>query len=148
MRWRLFAVMLTAVAVTAPLSAADYGTAEEARAMLDRVVAAMQADEAKALAMFIKGEGGFQDRDLYPYCVGPDGHFSAHPTLTGTSATDLQDKAGNPVGQKVVDAANANPGEVVEVSYVWTRPGEATPVEKVAFVTRIGDQICAVGYYK
>jgi signal transduction histidine kinase len=140
--------MLTAVAVTAPLSAADYGTAGEARAMLDRVVAAMQADEAKALAMFTKGEGGFQDRDLYPYCVGPDGHFSAHPTLTGTSATDLQDKAGNPVGQKVVDAANANPGEVVEVSYVWTRPGEDTPVEKVAFVTRIGDQICAVGYYK
>jgi signal transduction histidine kinase len=145
---RLFAAVLTALTLAGPALATDYGTAEEARAMLDRVVAAMEADEAKALSMFTNGEGGFKDRDLYPYCVGPDGNFSAHPTLAGTSATDLKDKAGAPVGQNVIEAANANPGEVVEVTYVWTRPGETTPVEKVAFVTRIGDQICAVGYYK
>jgi signal transduction histidine kinase len=148
MRKRLFALMLTALTATAPLAAAEYGTAEEAKAMLDKVVAAMKADEAKALSMFTKEEGGFKDRDLYPYCIGPDGNFSAHPSLVGTSATDLMDKAGAPVGQKVIAAANSEPGEITEVSYVWTRPGEMTPVEKVAFVTRIGDQICAVGYYK
>jgi len=140
--------MLAALTAAAPLSAGEYGTAEEARTMLDKVVAAMKADEAKALSMFTKGEGGFKDRDLYPYCVGPDGTFSAHPTLMGTSATDLKDKAGEPVGQKVIAAGNSGPGEVLEVSYVWTRPGETTPVQKIAFVTKIGDQICAVGYYK
>lgn len=41
----------------------------------------MKADEAKALSMFTEGDGGFKDRELYPYCVGPDGKFSAHPTL-------------------------------------------------------------------
>ena len=140
--------MVTALTVSAPLLASEYGTAAEARAMLDKVVAAMMADEAKALSMFTKGEGDFKDRDLYPYCVGPDGNFSAHPTLVGTNATELKDKAGDPVGQKIIDAANTKAGEVAEVSYVWTRPGETTPVEKVAFVTKLGDQICAVGYYK
>ena len=148
MRKRLFGFMLTVLTAAPPLAAAEYGSAEEAKAMLDKVVAAMQTDEAKALSMFTNGEGGFKDRDLYPYCVGPDGNFSAHPTLVGTNATELKDKAGDPVGQKIIDAANTKAGEVAEVSYVWTRPGETTPVEKVAFVTKIGEQICAVGYYK
>ena len=44
------------------------GTAQEARAMLDKAVAAAKADRDVALAMFNKGEGGFRDRDLYPFC--------------------------------------------------------------------------------
>ena len=43
---------------------ADYGTAEEAKAMLERAVAAVKEDKAKALVMFNNGEGGFKDRDL------------------------------------------------------------------------------------
>ena len=43
--------------------------ADEARAMLMKAVAAVQADKAKALDMFNKGEGGFRDRDLYVFCV-------------------------------------------------------------------------------
>ena len=144
----VFGSALAVLAGSAAVFAGDFGTAAEARAMLDKVVAAMKADDAKALAMFTKGEGGFKDRDLYPYCIGPDGNFSAHPTLVGTDATELKDKAGAPVGEKVLSAANMKPGEVVEVTYVWTRPGETTPVDKVAFVTKIGNQTCAVGYYK
>ena len=45
------------------------GTAEEAKTMLMKAVAALRADEAKALEMFNKGEGGFRDRDLYVFCV-------------------------------------------------------------------------------
>ena len=36
--------------------------------MLDKAVAAVKADQAVALGMFDKGEGGFLDRDLYPFC--------------------------------------------------------------------------------
>ena len=35
------------------------GTANEAKAMLMKAVAAVKADKAKALDMFTKGEGGF-----------------------------------------------------------------------------------------
>ena len=45
------------------------GTADEARAMLMKAVAAVRVDEAKALDMFNKGEGGFLDRDLYVFCA-------------------------------------------------------------------------------
>ena len=67
-------LMMGVVAASAlTLSAAavaqeSHGTAQEARALLDKVVAAVKADKTKALAMFNKGEGGFRDRDLYPFC--------------------------------------------------------------------------------
>lgn len=52
-----------------PTRAADYGTADEGKAMLERAVAAVKEDKAKALDMFNKGEGGFKDRDLYVFCA-------------------------------------------------------------------------------
>lgn len=125
---------------------AEFGSPGEAKAMLEKAVAAVKADKAKALGMFSKGEGGFKDRDLYPYCGGPDGNFTAHPTLLGKSLKDLKDKSGKPLGADVYAAAAE--GVVSEVSYMWPRPGQTEPVQKVAYVTKVGDQVCAVGYYK
>ena len=73
------------VAFVGVARAAPSGTPAEAKAMLERVVLAVKADKSRALVMFTKGEGGFKDRDLYPYCGGPDGNFTAHPTLLGRS---------------------------------------------------------------
>lgn len=127
-------------------AADEYGTPTEAKAMLEKAVAALQADQAQALEMFTKGEGGFKDRDLYPYCGGPDGTFTAHPSLAGKSLKGLKDKAGKPLGEEVYAAAKE--GEIAEVSYMWPRPGESDPVQKVVYVTKVGDQVCAVGYYQ
>ncbi len=137
-----------AAAALAPLAAfaAEYGSAQEARAMLDKAVAAVKQEKQKALQMFTKGEGGFKDRDLYPYCGGPDGNFTAHPTLVGKSLKELQDKAGKPLGEEVY--TRAKEGEIDTVTYMWPRPGENEPVEKVVYVTKVDDQVCAVGYYK
>ena len=126
--------------------AAEFGTAAEAKAMLEKAVAALKADKAGALAKFQKGEGGFKDRDLYPFCGGPDGNFTAHPTLTGKSLKDLKDKAGKALGAEMYTVAAE--GKIAEVSYMWPRPGKTEPVQKVSFVTKVGDQVCAVGYYK
>ena len=147
MRGKLAALFtITLFAFVAVATAAASGSPAEARAMLERVVLAVKADNARALVMFTKGEGGFKDRDLYPYCGGPDGNFTAHPTLLGRSFKDLRDKYGKPLGAEIYAAAQE--GLISEVAYMWPRPGETDPVTKVAFVTRIGDQVCAVGYYK
>ena len=62
--------------------AAEYGTAEEAKAMLERAVAAVKEDKAKALDMFNNGEGGFKDRDLYVWCANAsDGIITAQPYM-------------------------------------------------------------------
>ena len=72
------AVILSFFPLAAPSAAADFGTPEEAKAMLERAVAAVKEDKAKALDMFNKGEGGFKDRDLYVWCANAsDGIMTA-----------------------------------------------------------------------
>ena len=41
----------------------------------------------------------------------------------------------------------AREGSVSEIRYLFPRPGSTVPVPKVSFVTRVGDQVCGVGYY-
>ena len=133
--------MAAALAATAAFAQAQFGTAAEAKAMLDKAVAAVKADKANA------GTGGFKDRDLYVFCAGPDGILSAHPALKGKQLTSIVDKNGKKLGEEM--AASAAEGKVAEVSYMWPRPGaDTTPVQKVSYVTKVGDQICGVGYYK
>lgn len=121
--------------------AAQYGTADEAKAMLGRAIAAVKQDEANALDHFNKGDDGFKDRDLYVFCANAsDGIVTAHPTRKGAQLKNF------PLGQQVMRTAAA--GKVSEVTYQWPRPGSAKPLEKHTFYTKVGDQICGVGYYK
>jgi hypothetical protein len=71
LRLPVFVAIYVAVlcAAIGPIRAGQYGTPEEAKAMLERAVAAVKEDKAKALDMFNKGEGGFKDRDLYVACA-------------------------------------------------------------------------------
>ncbi len=126
------------------------GTAAEAKAMLEKVVAAVKADQTKALVMFNNGEGGFKDRDLYPFCFDSgNGTVAATPAknLIGTDVRALKDKTGKLFGEDLYRAAQAS--TVTEVSYMFPRPGtDTTPVEKISFVTKVGNLGCGVGYYK
>lgn len=145
-RGHLTVAMSAIILAGAALAQAQFGTAPEAKAMLDKAVTAVKADKAKALDNFTKGEAGFKDRDLYPFCGGPDGKFTAHPTLAGQSLKDLKDKAGKAFGEEIYKVAEE--GKVNEVGYMWPRPGATDPVQKSTYVTKVGDQVCAVGYYK
>ena len=125
----------------------QYATAEEAKALLEKAVAAIKKDKAKAIDMFNKGEGGFKDRDLYVYCANAsDGIITAHPTLKGKHLHDIVGKKGAPLGKTIME--NATEGTIKDTTYWWPRPGSDKPLEKTAFYTKVGDQICAVGYYK
>jgi hypothetical protein len=130
-----------------PTRAAEYGTADEAKAMLERAVAAVKEDKAKALDMFSKGEGGFTDRDLYVWCADSEGIVTATPYWNkGKQVKDIKGKRGAPFGETVME--NATEGTVKETTYWWPRPGTDKPLEKTIFYTKVSDQICAVGYYK
>ena len=126
--------------------AAEVGSADEAKAMPERVAAAIATDKEAALRQLSAGTGGFRDRDLYPFCVGPDGNFSAHPALVGQNLHDLTDKNGKALGVELYEAARE--GQIAKVDYAWPRPGTATPVAKAIYVTRVDDQVCGVRYYK
>ena len=104
-------------------------------------------NNAKALDMINKGEGGFKDRDLYVSCANAsDGLVTAHPYIKGEHLQDIKGKKGYPLGQEMMQ--NATEGTIKHVTYWWPRPGTDKPLEKTNFYTKIGDQICGVGYYK
>ena len=151
-------IIAAASAAMLTLSAAAFaqqgqtGTAQEARAMLDKAVAAVKADQAVALGMFNKGEGGFRDRDLYPFCfrIG-DGKLLATPVsvTSGTDVRTLKDFTGKVYGPEFYAAAQKPEGQITEVSYMFPKPGTTAPAApKVSFITKAGDLGCGVGYYK
>ena len=139
--------MLSATTLVAA-AAADFGTAEEAKAMLERAVAAVKEDKAKAFDMFNKGEGGFKDRDLYVFCANAsDGIITAQPYWNrGKQLRDIQGMRGSSLGETMMQ--NATEGTIKETTYWWPRPGSDKPLEKHAFYTKVRDQNCGVGYYK
>ena len=146
-------LMMTVVSAAAlALSAAAFAqqgdpTAQEARAMLEKAVAALKENKEKALEMFNKGEGGFKDRDLYVFCANAsDGMLAAHPYLKGEQLQDIVGKKGFPLGREIMRTATE--GQIKEVSYFWPRPGSDKPLEKHTFYTKVAGQNCGVGYYK
>jgi len=145
-------ITVLALSSTAFAQQGQLGTADEAKAMLLKAVAAVKADRDVALGMFNKGEGGFRERDLYVFCSrAGDGKNVAGPVSvpTGTDSRTLKDPTGKEFGKELYAAAQKPEGQVTEISYMFPKPGTTTPaVPKVSFVTRVADLGCGVGYYK
>ena len=150
-----------ALAVVAGLAAAtgciaaekgEFGTAGEAKAMVENAVARLKQNEAAALIDFNNPGGTFRDRDLYVFCFNTiSAKFVAHinSSLIGTDVRLLYKPDGTSLGSKVFDAAiAANEGAIVSVGYDFPRPGTTTPVPKESYVAKVGTTACGVGYYK
>jgi hypothetical protein len=138
-------LMLTAASAIAQ----GFGSAEEARAMLDRAVAALKSDEAKALREFNDADNKeFHDRDLYVSCFNiADGKFIAAPSaMLGTDIRTFN-AGDDPIGQRAFDAIQGMPeGKVVTMDFNFPKAGK--PAVKQSLETRIGNQGCGVAYYK
>jgi len=141
------AVLVLFLRASGPAAQAQFGTEAEARAMLNRAVAAVKENKEKALETFNKGAGGFKDRDLYVFCANAsDGTLTAHPHLKGEHLQDIVGKKGFPLGKVIMETATE--GKIDQVTYWWPRPGSDKPLEKHSFYTKVADQTCGVGYYK
>jgi hypothetical protein len=157
LRTSMIAAVSAAVLMVSPAAFAQQtgGTAEEAKAMLVKAVAAVKEDKTKALDMFNKGEGGFLDRDLYVFCINvSDGITVAmgnpnEKQLIGHDGRARKDSTGKAYGLELYAAGQKPEGQITEVNYMREKPGpNKTPVPKVSFVERAGDIFCGVGYYK
>jgi cytochrome c len=108
MRLKMIGALVCAMALAgAALAQAQFGTAAQAKALLEKAVAELKANEAAALAKFNKADGGFRDRDLYVFCYDmATGKFTAHvnQSLLCTDVKALKEKDGSPLGQKVFNA--------------------------------------------
>jgi cytochrome c len=128
------------------------GTAAEAKAMFERAVGALKANEATALAAFNdKNNKEYHDRDLYVFCYNmTDGSFTAHVNSAMIGKDVRTIKVGDDsLGQRIFDVITKAPeGAVSTVEYKFPKPGTTEPVPKESYVTRIANQGCGVGYYK
>lgn len=146
-------------ALAAPAASAlaqDFASRAEAEVMLKRAVTMLKSDEKRALDLFTSGHGGFMSKDLYVFCMGADGMLTAHPHYMGNSLANWKDATGKAVGREILAAAQE--GKFAEVTYTAPQPkgrkmSASHPdlekqVQKVSFVTKVGRQVCGVGYYK
>ena len=148
-----FVLALTAGAALFVNAALALGTAEDAKAMLAKTVAALKADKAKTLDEINAGTDGFLQGDIYPFCFNlSDGTnlAVANPNAKGLIGKDVRtfkDATGDNYGERLFAAAKE--GQINEVSYMFAKPGpDKTPVPKVSFVTAVAGVGCGVGYYK
>jgi hypothetical protein len=155
MRKSLFRLGITASMLlwtVASASGQQLGTAEQARAMLDRAVSALKSNEATALNKFNDPNNKqFHERDLYVFCYDmSDGKITAYesPALLNVDIRTLALKD-DPVGKRAYEALQKAPeGSIITIDYKFPKPGTAEPVPKQTLETRFGNQGCGVTYYK
>ena len=146
-------LMLWAALVTSSLacpngasSAEEYGSSAEAKAMLQRAIAAVKADKGGAIAKFNHNDPAFRDRDLFVFCFNRNnGKFTAHEAMVDWDVRLLQDIWGSPFGEQMFAVKN---GETIEVAYLSPVPGSPSLVPRRAYVTTIDDQACGVSAYQ
>ena len=148
------ALVVLAVVMSTSASAAatkpQRGTPTEANAMLDAAVDHFKAvGRDRALADFTAGKAPFRDRDLSVFCVDAKHTVVAnggYPDHVGSSADDLVDAKGSPLGKALWDAARKNPSG--SISYPHVNPVTKKPEDKTAFYSKVADDLlCGVGAY-
>jgi hypothetical protein len=145
--------LLSAMAVLVSTTAFAQGTAADAKAMLEKTVAAVKVDKAKTLDQINKDENGFLVGDIYPFCFNlSDGLLVANANLNvkqllGKDVRTFKDPTGDLYGPRLYDQAKE--GQINEVSYMSPKPGaDQTWVPKASLVTAVAGLGCGVGYYK
>ena len=130
--------------------AGEFGSRDEAKAMVERAAAFYKANgKEKSLAEFGNPKGQFIDRDLYLIIYGGDGVRLAHPynpKLVGKSALDIVDFDGKPYGKEMIDLANSKGSGWVD--YKFTDPTTKKLSDKSTYLLKVDDIIIACGVYK
>lgn len=125
------------------------GSAEQARELLERAVAAVATRGESAVTDFNAIDGGFIQDDLYVFAVDiPSRRFLAHgvmPQLVGRDGRDLRDPKGKPI---ILDMLNIVERKGAgELDYAWRNPVTGKVESKHTFLRKVGDVMIGVGYY-
>ena len=143
------ATLLVASVVTVPASAADFGTKDEAVAMVKRAIARVAEvgfDTAKSEMM--DPHGKFVDRDIYMVVVDMTGTRLVHgqnPKLVGKTYADAVDVNGKEYGKDVMGIATG-PG-TGWVSFMFKDPITGKVLPKENYVERAGNYVYLAGVY-
>lgn len=134
-----------------PGFASEFGTREEAVAMVKRVQEKFRTDgpEATFKAVTDQSIKEFHDRDLYPFIYDLNGLNVAHgarPALVGKNLVSLKDQDGKYLIKEII-------GIVMDqgsgwINYKWPNPITNKIEDKSSYVEKMGDYLVGVGVYR
>ena len=151
----LVALSIATLTMFTPAMAAEFGSKEEAIAMVKRVQEQFKKDgpELTFKAVSDKSTKEYHDRDLYPFIYDMRGSnkglnvaHGARPALVGKNLIDLKDQDGKYLIREMVDIANG-PGSGW-VDYKWPNPITSKIEDKSSYIEKMGDYFVGVGIYK
>ena len=138
------------LAMSAFASAAEFGSKDEAVAMVKRVQEKFRVDGAKLTFDAVTAKAKqFHDRDLYPFIYDLKGVNVAHGAraeLVGKDLIDFKDQNGKFLIREMIVLANG-PGSGW-VDYRWTNPTTNEIEDKSAYVEKMGEYFVGVGIYR
>lgn len=150
--FRSLTIVLVAIVASANLAyASEFGTREEAVAMVKRVQDKFRKDGAEATfkAVIDQSTKEFHDRDLYPFIYDLNGLNVAHgarPALVGKNLISLKDQDGkNLIREMIAIATTSGSGWI---DYKWPNPITNKIEDKSSYVEKLGDYFVGVGVYR
>jgi signal transduction histidine kinase len=148
---RLAAALVAMLLAVHPADANEFGTRQEAIAMVKRVQKMFAESGAAATfkAVNDKANAAFHDRDLYPFIYDLNGVCVSHgarPALIGKNLISIKDQNGVYIIQEMVALAKG-PGNGW-VDYKWPNPITNKIEDKASYVEKMGDYFVGVGVYR
>ena len=148
---KLFKAIALAVAVTslsAGALAAEYGTLDDAKAMVKKARAYLREQGPdKAYAEFSNPKGKFVDRDIYIYVYDRHGKNLAHGAnakLIGKDLLEMKDTDGAYVIKGLLKVAGNGGGTF---PYRWANPITKSIDNKIGYAEMEGDVMVGSGIY-
>lgn len=132
-----------------PVFAADHGTANEAKAMVQKAIDAMKKSGVEAtIAEINKRDGQYQDRDLYVVVYDMNGKNLAHlnPKMVGKEMMDLTDVDGKFFIRERIELVKAK-GKAWQ-DYKFVNPTSKQIEPKSMYVEKFENVIVGCGIYK
>ena len=134
-----------------PASAQQRGTADEAKALVDKALAHIKGVGAKQAYADFTATGKWQDRDLYIFAYGFDGTnlaFGDKPGMVGKNLFDLKEANGLYVIRELAEIAKTKGSGWF--NYSWSDPITKKIQPKSSYVVRVpgAEAFIGAGIYK
>lgn len=143
-------MLIVPLCFSAAAPAAERGTAEEAVAMVGKVIAYMKTNgKEKAIAEVNNPKGQFVDRDLYITIGDMNGKNLAHgvnPKLVGKNLMDVKDADGKQFLKERNEMLKTKSKGWYD--YKWPHPVTKQIESKSTYFEKYEDVIVACGIYK
>ena len=133
------------------VSAAEYGTRDDAIAMVRRVQGKFKKDGPDATFKAINARTTWVDRDLFPWVYrlsdGTNVANALFPALRGRQLIDLKDQDGKFIAQEWIRIATTPPYHGWS-NYRWPNPVTNTADDNSAWIERMGDYLVGVSIHR